>query len=165
VRLFNQNQHTVGYSIRAIQFEYLEATPEMKPLELSLRVTIDDAGVQAIVDVIRQALRVDGEVDALGEARMRASRNALFAGQKPPEDRGLLIDTNQVAKLLKVSARTVWRMEHSGEMPKAIRIGKAVRWGYDEINAWVGAGCPSAEQWKSQRQHTMPKQAAKVPER
>jgi excisionase family DNA binding protein len=80
---------------------------------------------------------------------MKASRNALFAGQKPPQDRGLLIDTNQVAKLLQVSARTVWKMEHVGEMPKAIRIGKAVRWGYEEIQEWVAAVCPAADQWKT----------------
>lgn len=43
-------------------------------------------------------------------------------------------------------------MEVEGEMPKAIRIGKAVRWGYEEIHAWVSAGCPAAEIWKNQWQ-------------
>lgn len=121
----------------------------MNPIELNLRVTVDEANVRAIINVIRQALQFDNDADAKREARMRASRNAQFAGQKPPEDRGLLIDMNQVAKLLKVSPRTVNKMEHCGEMPKAIRIARVVRWGYDEINQWIAAGCPRAEQWKT----------------
>lgn len=123
----------------------------MNPIELNMRVSVDQASVLEIIKMIRQALQGDPDFDSRAEARMRASRNALFAGQKPPEDRGLLIDTNQVAKLLKVSARTVYRMEHCGEMPRAIRIGKAVRWGYEEIKAWVSAGCPTAERWASHR--------------
>jgi len=119
----------------------------MKPIELGFRMTIDGAGLNEIVSLLQRALHSDANIDVQSEARMKVSRNALFAGQKPPEDRGLLIDTNQVAKLLQVSARTVWKMEHAGEMPKAIRIGKAVRWGYEEIQEWVAAGCPAADQW------------------
>jgi excisionase family DNA binding protein len=117
----------------------------MNPIELSLRVTVDESNVRAFVNVIRQAIQVDAEGDARAEARMKASRNALFAGQKPPEDRGLLIDVNQVAKLLNVSTRHVYRLEDCGQLPRAIRIGAAVRWPYREIKEWVAAGCPSAD--------------------
>jgi prophage regulatory protein len=85
---------------------------------------------------------------------LTASRNAQFAGKKPPEDRGLLIDATEVAKLLKVSARHVYRMEDTGAIPKAIRIGAAMRWSFDEIKKWIAAGCPSAAKSKSQRQRT-----------
>jgi excisionase family DNA binding protein len=115
---------------------------KMNPIELSFRVTIDEANIRAIVNAIRPALPGQSEFDPRAEARMKSSRNAIFAGQKPPEDRGLLINTNEVAKLLKVSARTVYRMERDGEMPNAIRIGKAVRWSINELQDWIRAGCP-----------------------
>ncbi|MBX7167954.1 MAG: helix-turn-helix domain-containing protein [Pirellulales bacterium] len=113
----------------------------MKPVELTVRMTLDEVSARTLIDLIRTACQEVAEQDERRAARLQSSRNALFAGQKPPEDRGLLIDTNQAAKLLKVSARTIWRMEHCGEMPKAIRIGKAVRWSYEDLKAWIAAGC------------------------
>jgi predicted DNA-binding transcriptional regulator AlpA len=77
-----------------------------------------------------------------------ASTHALFAGEKPPDDTGLLIDSRQASKLLGVSPRKLWAMYNSGEMPKPTRIGRAVRWGYEEIRAWVNAGCPPQDKWK-----------------
>ena len=89
----------------------------MKTIELNLRLAIDESNIRALVSVIRQAFHVDIAFDDHADARMKASRNALFAGQKPPEDRGLLIDVNQVADILKVSARHVYRMEEAGAVP------------------------------------------------
>jgi excisionase family DNA binding protein len=120
----------------------------MNPIELNLRLTVDEANIRTIVDVLRQAFHVDIEYDDGADARMKASRNAQFAGKKSPEDRGLLIDVNEVAKLLNVSARHVYRMDEAGAIPKAIRIGAAVRWSLDEIRNWIAAGCPSAKQSK-----------------
>lgn len=33
------------------------------------------------------------------------------------------------------------------EMPKPLRIGRAVRWGRSEIKAWMDHGCPPASEW------------------
>ena len=79
---------------------------------------------------------------------LEASRHAHFGGQKPPEDMGLLVDTRQVAKMLGVSPRKLWQMYNSGEMPSPTRIGRAVRWNYEELRAWVNAGCPPKGKWK-----------------
>ena len=67
---------------------------------------------------------------------------------KPPENKGLMIDTKAAAKLLNVCEKTLWTMWNTGRMPAPIRIGRAVRWGYDELRAWVAAGCPPKDQWK-----------------
>lgn len=37
----------------------------MNPIELSLRVTVDESNIRAIVNVIRQALRVDTQLRRL----------------------------------------------------------------------------------------------------
>ena len=93
-----------------------------------------------------QALQAkQAPVDEKRAARLKASQNALLSGQEPPTDRGLLLDTRETARLLKVSARTVFTMEAEKRMPNAIRIGKAVRWSYDELKAWIGRGCPPQE--------------------
>ncbi len=71
------------------------------------------------------------------------SRSArIFAGQKPPENLELLISSRQAAKLLKISERTLWRMQNDKEIPAPIRIGRAVRWDVQALKAWVSAGCP-----------------------
>lgn len=60
----------------------------------------------------------------------------------------LLVDTKEAAAMLKVCEKTLWNLHTTGRMPKPIRIGGAVRWSYDELRAWVAAGCPTMGRWK-----------------
>ncbi len=91
---------------------------------------------------MKQAMQTGTEEDARRQARLRASQNALFGGEEPPGDQGLLIDSRQAAKLLNVSPRTLWRMHNDGEMPQPIRIGRAVRWSLEALKKWIADGCP-----------------------
>lgn len=145
----------------------------MKEVQLRVAITLDQATVASLVELLRQAID-QGTVrcthatpDATKRSRedepaapavkrtpVKASQHALFGSQKPPEDRGLLIDTREAAKLLQVCEKTVWTMYTTGKMPAPIRIGRAVRWGYEELRAWVAAGCPSQEEWDSPAKET-----------
>ena len=125
----------------------------MPARKVQFAVTLDDDALGLLVDLLTDALnRLHAQppkpthVDEKRAARLKASQNALFAGQKPPTDRGLLLDTRETARLLNVSPKTVYTMEKTGRMPPAIRIGSAVRWSYDELQAWVAKGCPAANQ-------------------
>ena len=76
---------------------------------------------------------------------MRATNNDPLETGQPSEEEGasLLATPKQVAKLLQVSTRTLWRMRSAGSLPTPIRLGSAVRWRRDEIEQWILAGCPS----------------------
>jgi excisionase family DNA binding protein len=118
-----------------------------KTIRLHLAITVDEDDLKAIAGILAPMLKQAtgppiSQEDEKREARLRASQNAHFGGKKPPEDHGLLIDTKEAAKLLKVSAGTIFTMNKNGEMPPAIRIGRAVRWSLDTLNKWVEAGCP-----------------------
>jgi excisionase family DNA binding protein len=54
----------------------------------------------------------------------------------------LLATAQEVAKLLKVSMRTLWRLRSAGKLPSPVRIGATVRWRLDDIKTWIAAGCP-----------------------
>lgn len=118
----------------------------MHTIPLQISVTFNEESVNTLVRLfgpaIRQALVALEPVDERKEARLRASQNAIFGGQKPPQDQGLLIDSRQAAKLLKVSERTLYKMHTTGEMPQPIRIGIAKRWSFEALKRWVEAGCP-----------------------
>ncbi|MHB8971281.1 MAG: helix-turn-helix transcriptional regulator [Pirellulaceae bacterium] len=124
---------------------------KMEVVHLRVGITLDAEAIATLIALLRKVIPEAPVEDAKREARLHASRNALFAGQKPPEDRGLLIDNREAAKLLKISARTLWAMWHRGEMPPPIRIGKAIRWSYEELSRWVAAGCPPQEGHKPDR--------------
>lgn len=53
-----------------------------------------------------------------------------------------LIDVNEVARLLHIGARTLWRFRDMGKIPAPIKIGRAVRWRAADISAWIADGCP-----------------------
>ncbi len=120
----------------------------MRPIQLQMTVTLNEDALNVISDAVRQAVEQTSAADRGQEQRIRASRHALFGGKTPPaEELALLIDTKQVAKLLNVSDRTVFGMNKDGRMPRSVKIGSAVRWNREELQAWVNAGCPRRDDW------------------
>ena len=99
-------------------------------------------------DTLEQLTQLISKPKSPEEKRLENSRRAIYAGEDPPEDEALLLNSREVAKLLTVCDKTVYRMQKSGEMPEPVKIGRAVRWGRTEIMAWVDAGCPPASEWK-----------------
>ena len=59
----------------------------------------------------------------------------------PGNDNHRLVDVSQVAKILDVSERTVWRLRSGRQIPAPIRIGGLVRWRRSDIIAWIEADC------------------------
>lgn len=55
-----------------------------------------------------------------------------------------LVRAIEVASMLQVSIRTLWRLRSAGQLPSPIRLGGAVRWPIDDIKKWIAAGCPTA---------------------
>jgi excisionase family DNA binding protein len=117
----------------------------MQTIQVHVAINLDENAARTLADLLAPAIKqavglTASELDAKREARLRASQNALFGGEKPPEDKGLLIDTRQAAKLLRVSERTLLNMGKRGELPPPIRIGRAVRWSLAALQKWVDAG-------------------------
>jgi excisionase family DNA binding protein len=54
---------------------------------------------------------------------------------------GLLMTVEDVAKLLHVSVRTVWRLRRSASLPRPVKIGGGVRWRISDVRAWIEQGC------------------------
>lgn len=53
-----------------------------------------------------------------------------------------LIAAEEVAGILDVSTRTVWRLLSTGKLVQPLRIGGSVRWRLDEVQEWINNGCP-----------------------
>jgi predicted DNA-binding transcriptional regulator AlpA len=62
----------------------------------------------------------------------------------PVEPPALLLSKTDLARELRVSAKTIDRMDQSGRLPRPIRVGsRAKRWPREIIVAWVAAGAPN----------------------
>ena len=53
-----------------------------------------------------------------------------------------LINASELAKLLSLSVRTVWRLKSAGKLPKSLQLGRSVKWQKNEIVAWLESKCP-----------------------
>lgn len=60
-----------------------------------------------------------------------------------PDPGPLLLTAQQVADLLQVSPRTLWRLVSAQKVIGPVRIGGNTRWRREEVQAWIAAGCPS----------------------
>jgi len=58
-----------------------------------------------------------------------------------------MMSAADVARELSVSVKTVRRLDLAGKLPRAWRIGRAVRWRRAELLAWIMAGCPPRDKW------------------
>ena len=54
-----------------------------------------------------------------------------------------MYDVTALAKLLRCSPRTIYRLADAGRMPRPVKIGSLCRWPRAAIVEWIGAGCPS----------------------
>ncbi|WP_437186684.1 helix-turn-helix transcriptional regulator [Planctomicrobium sp. SH668] len=63
----------------------------------------------------------------------------LISGTIPPP----LLTVDDLAAVLKVSKRTIWRMRSCCQLPKPVKVGGGVRWRKSDIDAWIAQGCPT----------------------
>ncbi len=135
----------------------------MKGIHFQIGVTLDADAVSTLVELLQQVvekataqnMQARPTAAAISEPSLKPnqmtpierSQHAMSRGQKPPDNVGLLVNMREAAKLLKMSERNVWSMWKAGKIPRPIRIGQSVRWGYEELRAWVNAGGPPLDQW------------------
>jgi excisionase family DNA binding protein len=138
-----------------------------RPLTVTARITVEIENASEWSDLLRKSL-----VEAF-KAAIPASHPAPAVTPPPPApvpppqpskpsplqvvqpvpqqavpDESLLLDTKQVAELLGIGERTLWRWSRSGSAPRPIKIGKTVRFSADEIREWVAKGRPHERQWE-----------------
>jgi predicted DNA-binding transcriptional regulator AlpA len=63
----------------------------------------------------------------------------------------LAVCARELAEMLNVSLRQVWRLNSAGKLPRPIRLGGSVRWDRQEILDWFKAGCPARQAWEARR--------------
>ena len=63
--------------------------------------------------------------------------------------RPALLTVNDVAAMLAVSPRHVYRSCDAGRLPRPVRLGAAVRWRADELRLWIADGCPPVRSVKA----------------
>lgn len=54
----------------------------------------------------------------------------------------LLLTAEQVAGMLNISVRSVWRLRSAGMLPEPVKVGGNVRWNARGIREWIAQGCP-----------------------
>jgi excisionase family DNA binding protein len=56
----------------------------------------------------------------------------------------LLATSEEVARLMHISERTLWRLLSAGKVPEPLRFGRNTRWRRSEIMTWIENGCPES---------------------
>ncbi len=133
----------------------------MAPVRMQVGISLDTDSVAVLVELLQQvwdkatAPRVRSmneqaqTIRSVDAARSNItpqdrSQPMLLRGQKPP-DATLLLNSKEAARLLRMSTRNLYKLLASGRIPPPVRIGRAVRWNYQQIEAWVAKGCPSVD--------------------
>jgi predicted DNA-binding transcriptional regulator AlpA len=126
------------------------------------RVTVEIEDLSPMAETLRESIVQTFKTEALPSLAVAATSRPLPVAREsvqlkaPPmskdaESENLLLDTKQVAKLLSIGERTLWRHANSGRVLKPIKVGSAVRWNARELRQWVEAGCPTHEKWAQMR--------------
>lgn len=63
----------------------------------------------------------------------------------------IAISARELAQMLGVSLRQIWRLKSADRLPKAIKLGGSVRWNRQEIIDWFEAGCLDRWTWETRK--------------
>jgi predicted DNA-binding transcriptional regulator AlpA len=55
----------------------------------------------------------------------------------------VLINAEELARIMDISERTLWRLLSGGKVPQPVRIGRNTRWRLAEVEEWIASGCPA----------------------
>lgn len=62
-----------------------------------------------------------------------------------------LITIPEAAKLAGISERSFWDMVKSDRTPQVVRLGRSVRMRASDFDIWIQLGCPSREQFETEK--------------
>ena len=57
----------------------------------------------------------------------------------------VLLTADEVAAMLGVSERTLWRLLSAGKVPQPVRFGRNTRWREMQVREWIERGCPGGK--------------------
>lgn len=60
-----------------------------------------------------------------------------------------LINAKELAAMLDISLRTIWRRRSDGSMPMPVRVGRSIRWRLLDIRNWIANGCTLQDKCES----------------
>jgi len=60
-----------------------------------------------------------------------------------------LLSANELAKVLSLSKRQIFRLNSSHKIPKPIHIGGSIRWAENTISDWLAVGAPDRKTFES----------------
>lgn len=58
-------------------------------------------------------------------------------------DRSVLVTRKELAEMLGLSVRQIYRLDSAGQLPPVVRLGGAVRYRRQDIQDWLQLGCCS----------------------
>ena len=64
-------------------------------------------------------------------------------------DAPLCVDREHLSLMLRVSPRTIRRMDDAGKLPEPLMLLGCKRWSVAEIEARIAAGAPPRSQWRN----------------
>jgi len=62
-----------------------------------------------------------------------------------------LVDARRAAALCSISARFWAKLDASGKVPSALKLGRRSLWSVKELDDWIAKGCPERSRWAEMR--------------
>ena len=62
-----------------------------------------------------------------------------------------LLTVPQVAKLVGLAPRTIWKLISAARAPEVVRLGRSVRLRASDVDLWIRLGCPSREVFEAEK--------------
>jgi excisionase family DNA binding protein len=71
----------------------------------------------------------------------RTKTMTTASAPSPAPDTTGMFDVQDLAKLLRCSTRTIYRLSDGGKMPPPLKLGGLCRWPKSKILEWIDRGC------------------------
>lgn len=83
-------------------------------------------------------------------ARKKSGRDLAVVSSDGPLPFTMIVA--EIARELRVSAKSIRRMHEAGKLPRPVLVGtRSLRWVRQTIVEWLAAGCPDREMFEAKR--------------
>lgn len=97
------------------------------------------AAALGFAELFKHGQAMTGTIGTRSARAYLAECLATIGAAKPADEASSMLTAKDLAKMLGINLRSVWRRKADGTLPQPVQLGRSVRWVRKEVERWLAS--------------------------